>query len=138
MGYSLVNEKDLEEFNVNFFEWRPLLLLAEAYGWSPIGTALDIEEAEWDGSYYSNDGQSVSKEDCDNIIKAINVALPDIPEEEITDFFKHFGIEDDGYEDYYEALHDKDHNTLMMHFSGNKNFLSDFIKFLERGQFSIN
>jgi len=32
MGYCLRNEENLEEFNINFFAWRPLLLLAEAYG----------------------------------------------------------------------------------------------------------
>ena len=136
MGYCLRNEENLEEFNINFFAWRPLLKLAEAYGWSPNGTVLEGSE-HWKGTYFSNDGQDVGAEDCENLMKAIEVALLDIPEETITDFFKHFGIEDDEYEDYYDALNNKDHNTLMMHFSGDREFLSDFIKFLRMGSFSI-
>jgi hypothetical protein len=136
MGYCLRNEESLEEFNVNFFEWRPLLLLAEAYGWKGNGTILEGVE-DWQGTYFSNDGQSVKEGDCGELIKAIEVALLDIPEEEITDFFKHFGIEDDEYEDYNDALRNKDHNTLMMHFSGNREFLLGFIEFLKNGEFAI-
>tara|TARA_Y100000588_G_scaffold66685_1_gene67300 strand:+ start:2723 stop:3136 length:414 start_codon:yes stop_codon:yes gene_type:complete len=136
MGYCLRNEENLDEFNVNFFAWRPLLLLAEAYGWEPKGTSLEGASG-WQGSYLSNDGQTVSSEECEALIKAIEVALLDIPEEEITDFFKYFGIEDDEYEDYNDALRNKDHNTLMMHFSGDREFLFNFIEFLKMGEFSI-
>ena len=111
-------------------------MLGEAYGWNPKGTELNSEK-DWDGSYLSNDGQKIVELDCCLLAKAIEVAYEDVPEEQITDFFKHFGETDDGYEDYYDALRNKDHNTLMMHFSGNKGFLSDFLSFLKKGELSI-
>tara|TARA_B100001093_G_scaffold481648_1_gene512573 strand:- start:5220 stop:5633 length:414 start_codon:yes stop_codon:yes gene_type:complete len=137
MGFTLVTAESQEEFNINFFEWRPLLLLGEAYGWNPAGTLMDVDES-WDGSYLSNDGQKITEEDSEKLAKAIEVAYEDVPAEQITDFFKHFGETDDGYEDYYDALHNKDHNTLMMHFSGNKTFLSKFIIFLKKGEIFIH
>lgn len=137
MGFTLVSIQDSEEFNINFFEWRPLLLLGEAYGWKPAGTLLENDQS-WDGSYLSNDGQKVTQEDCEKLLQAIEVAYEDVPDEHITDFFKHFGYDDDDYEDYYDALRNKDHNTLMMHFSGNKIFLSDFMTFLKKGGVCIH
>ena len=73
MGFTLVSIEDSEEFNINFFEWRPLLLLGEAYGWKPAGTLLENDES-WDGSYLSNDGQKITQEDCEKFPSIIYVS----------------------------------------------------------------
>jgi hypothetical protein len=82
--------------------WEKLLKLAHEYGWKPAGTkpprgivmkpdgSIDHEmtamyswsEEDWDGSYFSNNGQYVTDEDAANIADALERALHDIPDEE--------------------------------------------------------
>jgi hypothetical protein len=79
---------DLAYFNI--FIWPLLLELAVSYGWKPAGTRAPIDiytgeimTGEWDGSYCSNDGQVVIKEDAASLADALERALPDIPDHEI-------------------------------------------------------
>jgi hypothetical protein len=79
-----------------------LLDLAHEYGWEPAGTeppqwiatnpdgSIDHEmtamysrsKENWDGSYFSNDGQYVTDEEAASIADALERALDDIPDEE--------------------------------------------------------
>lgn len=78
MGYDLTNDKG-NDFRFNIHGWRPLLQIAEMHGWEPMGTTLD-NDPEWDGSYYSNDGQYVTPEDSRALANALRSALDDIPD----------------------------------------------------------
>src|SRR5919112_6036717 len=82
--------------------WENLLDLAHEYGWEPAGTeppqwiatnpdgSIDHEmtamysrsKENWDGSYFSNDGQYVTDEEAASIADALERALDDIPDEE--------------------------------------------------------
>ena len=66
--------------------WAKALELALLYGWQPKGTEppdLDFFQlnAEWDGRYYTNDGQAVKREDAFLLAAALEKALKDIPNE---------------------------------------------------------
>jgi hypothetical protein len=87
MSYELVSQPtDLcRTFSRQF--WAKALELAQLYGWKPLGTHppshLDFYEllAEWDGRYFTNDGQTVKAEDARALAAALERSLDDIPEE---------------------------------------------------------
>jgi hypothetical protein len=62
------------------------LELARLYGWQPLGTRppvglnLHLLNAEWDGTYLTNDGQVVSAEDARSLACALEKSLDDIPD----------------------------------------------------------
>jgi hypothetical protein len=81
---------DYARFNID--AWPMLLRMARSYGWKPAGTQPGPDYAdhnlkptvEWDGTYLTNDGQVVMAEDAAALADAIERALPDIPDHEIT------------------------------------------------------
>lgn len=62
-----------EFFEMRQEHWEMLLLVAEAYGWKPIGTVPPEELADkiWDGNYMGGYGHYVTHEDAVNIAKAL-------------------------------------------------------------------
>lgn len=97
MSMALVNEKGVS-FRFSLVGWSKVLNLANMYGWKPAGTIIDFDvhlpqnptpeekaksEArlrEWDGTYFTNDQQLVTKEDALAIAAALEQSLGDIPE----------------------------------------------------------
>jgi len=59
--------------------WDFILNLAEAYGWQAPGTRPppDVDPGEWDGSYDSSDGQTVTTEDALALAQALRRARAD-------------------------------------------------------------
>ena len=100
MGYDLrarttnaAGEYELKSFRWNMTAWPRLLRLAyEHGGWVPEGTEAPIlvdEKYEiyvvkegWDGTYFSNDYQTISETDARNLASALRKVLPDIPGQE--------------------------------------------------------
>jgi hypothetical protein len=72
-------------FRFDVSEWKRLLELARGHGWEPMGTeSPDLEpdfspRKDWDGSYFSNDYQTVTAEDARNLADALERAIADLP-----------------------------------------------------------
>ena len=84
MGYELCQIHSNDEFRYQYSVWPRILLVASEHGWHAEGTKLrsDIPcHKEWDGTYFSNDGQIVSKQDALNLAFALAKALIAIPDE---------------------------------------------------------
>jgi len=86
MSYELVNQST-EIFRTFSRQcWTKALELARLYGWQAKGTRppsdLNFYElnAEWHGTYLTNDGQTVKTEDAYWLAAALQKALEDIPE----------------------------------------------------------
>jgi hypothetical protein len=82
--------------------WAKVLELAALYGWQPMGTlppALhDFYQlnAEWLGTYLTNDGQTVKAEDAYSLAAALQKSLEDISDvEPAIDWASRFWLEDD-------------------------------------------
>src|SRR5262245_13976822 len=66
--------------------WGKALELGRSYGWRPLGTrppnisGLRSLQAVWTGTYLTNDGQTVSREDALSLANALANALDDIPD----------------------------------------------------------
>jgi hypothetical protein len=77
------------DFGWDVFSWQKLLRLAESYGWRPAGTTLPeaelkwMPDGRWDGSYTSNDGQTVVAADARSLAEALDRAVRDIPSEDV-------------------------------------------------------
>lgn len=130
MGYDLRNEK--RGFRVNYFNWRPMLQLAHEYGWKAIGTRNRYGQQgepinDWSGTYFSNNGQTVVREDALDLADALEKVLVDIPE-------------NDCYEDKDKLRAPETKEGLLKYFSqeGFRNFLIDFIKFCREGEDGFN
>jgi hypothetical protein len=86
MGYDLYSNKgkiDYHRFNI--WAWSRVLNFAEHYGWDPAGTSIQqtFEESDsdrpipWEGSYFSNDGQTVIEGDAYGLSKAVRIGVKD-------------------------------------------------------------
>jgi hypothetical protein len=95
MGYDFDNAKGDERWNA--FSWPRVLMFAHNLGgWEPKGTALyryqdsgrtdKVASKGWSGTYASNDGQVIGKEDGAALAAALRRAL-EIP----GGFERHFG-----------------------------------------------
>ena len=102
MSYELFNPYTTisRKFSRQF--WSKSLELAELYGWQPMGThpplQHDFDElnAEWDGTYLTNDGQMIQAKDASSLAVALEKALGDIPDTRVkVDWNPKFWIEDD-------------------------------------------
>src|SRR4051794_37756746 len=62
------------DFEFNNMPWSHLLRLASMYGWEPAGTVLRGAKDDWDGNYFTNDGQRVKKEDAAHLADALEQA----------------------------------------------------------------
>jgi hypothetical protein len=67
--------------------WAKMLSMALAYGWQPTGTRLpsrfeyfEPDAEDWDGTYLTNDGQTVTTEDALALAAALERSLDDIPD----------------------------------------------------------
>jgi len=171
MGYDLYSEtrKDIDDsdkyFRWNIWSWTPVLILANKYGWEPMGTKfLPLSEEdiikyeitpesveadltlvmEWDGNYTDNSGQLVVDEDAQNMATALESSLDDIPthpilipgQEEIGGNIKL----DSNYFAHRNSVREGNFGSLMTEFSGtdSKDYLRKFITFLRLGCFSIS
>lgn len=138
--------------------WVKALNLAMAYGWLPAGTHLSpvieccgFDPEEWDGTYLTNDGQTVLTRDALALAAALERALDDIPD---------FGIELDhaapgetddepaealspveravveaGLEEHLQGLMEI---HPFQYFAGERKLqLVDFIRFCRLGSFTI-
>ncbi len=84
MGYDLSNTNNDEvEFRWTVTYWWRLLALAEDNGWVPKGTTKPKKwgaNEDWEGKYIYNEGQIVEKEDALELAKALEKAIPKLPE----------------------------------------------------------
>ena len=66
--------------------WEKALDLARFYGWKPLGTRPPLTHdfrllnADWPGTYLTNDGQTVLREDALALAQALERAMDDIPD----------------------------------------------------------
>jgi hypothetical protein len=72
------------DFQMRTGTWLSLLTVARQYGWVPAGT--DPPEnwgnvpSEWDGAYFPPSGQLIAERDSKAFARALNKALPDVPD----------------------------------------------------------
>ena len=157
MSFELVNQPtDLcRTFSRQF--WAKALELAQLYGWKPLGTrppsGLDFYEllAEWDGRYFTNDGQTVKAEDARALAAALERSLDDIADENTPiDWNVMIQMEDDLpewlspeekefiEEELQGGLLDIMGTSPLEYFAGDeKRHLKGFIRFCRLGSFEI-
>ena len=157
MSYELISRSTIlcRTFSRQFLS--KALELARLYSWKPMGTRppshLDFYKigAEWDGSYLTNDGQTVKAEDALSLATALERALDDIPNDNLpTDWNSMFQPEDDLpewlspeeraiiEEELQDGLLDIMGMSPMDYFAGDeKRHLKEFIRFCRLGSFEI-
>jgi hypothetical protein len=141
--YDLYNERS--EIGFNFFDSGQVLELALHYGWTAIGTEQrDLENyKDWNGSYTSSDWQYVLPEDAINIAIALEKALMDIPDIDLSGTLNSgFIVDGNSFGDLGNAIfnHEKLHSglpvsLLLKKFSGkgSKKNIKIFIAFCNVG-----
>jgi len=137
--------------------WVKVLELARIYGWQPTGTHgpslynFHSLGADWNGTYLTNDGQTVKTEDALSLAVALEKSLDDIPDANIEmDWNPRFWVEDDLPEWLSpaekamidEGLEDELQDVMGVHpfeyFAGDeKRHLIEFIRFCRLGSFII-
>ncbi|HSL46918.1 MAG TPA: hypothetical protein VK897_26005 [Anaerolineales bacterium] len=87
MMYHLSSQSTIAREKFSGEAWIKALNLAMSYGWQPMGTRLapvieccGFDNEEWDGTYLSNDGQTVIAEDALALAAALERTLDDIPD----------------------------------------------------------
>ena len=145
--YTAISRKLSNEF------WCKALDLAELYGWQPIGTeppsTLDFHElnAEWDGTYLTNDGQMIKANDALSLAAALEDALKDISDAKPkVDWSPMLWMEED-YPDWLspEEIEIIDDGLLeivrvnpLEYFAGDEKYhLKQFIRFCRLGDFIV-
>lgn len=133
------------------------LELAKLYGWRPMGTRppsdhdFHLLNADWLGTYLTNDGQTVTNEDAILLAHALERALDDIPNDcPKMEWIPKFWITDDlpdwlspAEKDIIEdGLEYCSHDVMDTHpfvfFAGEeKAHLNGFIRFCKLGSFMI-
>ena len=79
MGVSLTSDSG-NVYHMSHGTWCYLLKLCFDHGWKPAGTEAPLyecDEADWNGSYTENHGQSVSAEDAAAMADALYLAVLD-------------------------------------------------------------
>ena len=157
MAYELFNQTTTLSRKVSRQFWKKALELAQQYGWRPMGTIapsyhdFNLLNAEWHGTYLSNEGQTVLREDALALADALQKSLDDIPDfNPEMDWNPKFWLEDDLPEwltpderDMIEdGLEDEFQDVIGIHpfelFAGDeKRRLSGLIRFLLLGSFTI-
>ncbi len=157
MSYELFNPYTAicRKFSRQF--WSKALDLAELYGWQPLGTqppsVYDFHQlnAEWDGTYFTNDGQMIKAQDASSLAAALEKALEDIPDANPRmDWNLKLWLEDDLPEwlspDERELIDDGLKDSLLdimgvnplEYFAGDEKYnLKRFIRFCRLGNFII-
>ena len=102
MSYELFNPSTTISRKISRQSWAKALELAQLYGWQPEGTHPPSEydfhklNAEWDGSYLTNEDQMVRAEDALSLAEALARSLDDIPDANLEmDWNPKFWIQDD-------------------------------------------
>lgn len=86
MPYELFNQSTTISRRISRQFWKKTLELARMYGWQPMGTHppshhdVELLNAEWHGTYLSNEGQTVLREDAIALAEALEKSLDDIPD----------------------------------------------------------
>jgi hypothetical protein len=87
MSYHLSSQSTVARRKFSGEAWIKALNLAMSYGWQPMGTRLypviegyGLEIEAWDGTYLTNDGQTVLAEDARALAAALERSLDDIPD----------------------------------------------------------
>ena len=156
MSYDLLNQSLAIQRTFSRQTWKKALELALLYGWQAKGTEsppIDLHElnAEWDGRYYTNDGQTVNREDAFLLAAALEKAVKDIPDETPKIDWNTEAYLDDGLpeeltpeerEEVEEGLKDglldiMGKNPLEYFAGDEKQHLIRFIKFCRLGRFEI-
>ena len=79
MSFDLHSERG-EQFRFSSSGWNYYRNLAGEYGWQPAGTLPPDglpDSDSWSKTYDSNDGQWVSDEDAEALVRALQAALDD-------------------------------------------------------------
>lgn len=158
MSYHLSCQSTIAREKFSAEAWVKALTLAVSYGWQPMGTRLPsvieccgFSVEDWDGTYLTNDGQTVSTEDASALAVALERALDDIPDFDIE--IEH-EIETRKEENPSEPLSPVERAVLeagledhllglvevhpFEYFAGDEKLhLADFIKFCRLGSFTI-
>lgn len=161
MMYHLSSQPTIAREKFSGEGWVKVLNLAMSYGWQPLGTRLssviesyrfDTEEwEEWDGTYLTNDGQTVIAEDASALAAALERSLDDIPDFKIE---IRRAVETRRGEDLPESLSPVERAIMeagldnhlqglleihpFQYFAGDEKLhLVDFIKFCRLGSFTI-
>jgi len=85
MGFTLVSLTTRDDIHLNIWAWSSVLRLARRYGWEPMGTEMPTRELcgtcvdDWNGTYFSNDGQTILSADAQAIAHALELALAEMP-----------------------------------------------------------
>jgi len=157
MSYELVSHSTIlcRTFSRQF--WAKALELAQIYGWEPVGThpppRIDFYQlnAEWDGRYYTNDGQTVKAKDAHCLAAALERSLDDIPDTKAeADWNMELWTDDDLpewlspeervfiEEELQDGLLDVMDIHPLQYFAGDeKKYLKNFIRFCRLGSFEI-
>jgi hypothetical protein len=156
MSYELISRSTIlcRTFSRQF--WAKTLELAESYGWHPLGTRPPVHidfyklDAEWDGRYFTNDGQVVNAEDALSLAAALERSLEDISDENASSDWNSMELEDDLPEwlspEEQEMIEEELHDGLLdilgtnplEYFAGaEKQHLKEFIRFCRLGSFEI-
>jgi hypothetical protein len=157
MSYDLISRSTTlcRTFSRQF--WAKALELAGKYGWKPLGTRppshIDFSqlEAEWDGRYATNDGQTVKAEDAFSLAAALERPLDDISDDNIPIDWNSLLEQDNDLPEWLspeeqaiieEGLHDGLLDIMgtnpLEYFAGDeKRHLKEFIRFCRLGSFEI-
>jgi hypothetical protein len=157
MSYELISRSTVlcRTFSRQF--WAKSLELAELYGWEPVGTRppahLDFSQlgAEWDGRYFTNDGQTVNKEDALLLAAALERSLDDISDANMPTDWNFVLRQDDDLPEWLspeerafiedelqDGLLDIMGMSPLEYFAGDeKRHLKEFIRFCRLGSFEI-
>lgn len=157
MPYELFNTKTTISRKISRQFWVKALELARMYGWRPMGTLppsqhdLQRLNAEWDGTYLTNEGQRVVAEDALSLAEALRKSLDDIPDfNREMDWNPKYWVDDDlpewlspeERETIEEGLEAESQDIIGIHpfeyFAGDeKRRLLQFIRFCRLGSFTI-
>jgi hypothetical protein len=156
MSYELISRSTIlcRTFSRQF--WSKSLELAGLYGWKPMGTRPPLQVdfyklgAEWDGGYFTNDGQTVKAEDAHSLAAALERSLDDIPNDNVPLDWNSIQVEDDLpewlspeeraiiEEELQDGLLDIMGISPVEYFAGDeKSHLKEFIRFCRLGSFEI-
>lgn len=146
MGYCLSSKN--KYFSCRLITFPKLLHLAYLFGWHPRGTApptfdhggyVVIDSSDWDGDYFGNSFQNVTKEDAKEIAVSLQKALqyiPDTYEKVALDELIKGGFVPKGK--VYNQTPEEQIDHLISVFAGGKDYIKKFIDFCEDGAFCIS
>jgi hypothetical protein len=157
MSYELVNQSTEVCRKLSRQTWTKALELARGYGWKPMGTLPPFFfrfaelDAEWSGTYLTNDGQVVKAEDARSLAAALERSLADLSDANVgIDWSSRFWLEDDLpewlspeekaliEEELEDGLLDTMGTPPRDFFAGDeKRHLMKFIRFCRLGSFEI-